>query len=74
MTPELSIDIQTKINTDIMMIFDECIKYPSDPYTTEKYIVYEGIKRIRNAKYEHDMGPIDSNCDCYTCQNYSISI
>ena len=26
MTPELSIDVQTKINTDIMMIFDECIK------------------------------------------------
>ena len=189
MTPELSIDIQTKINTDIMMIFDECIKYPSDLHTTEKSmelslewaerslksnhldkalfgivhggmypslreksreelikmnfdgyalgglsvgepidlmheiisdnapmlprnkpryvmgigkpldIAYavrsgvdmfdcviptrnarngqlftsEGIKRIRNAKYEHDMGPIDSNCDCYTCQNYSIS-
>ena len=36
MTPEISIDVQTKINTDIMMAFDECIKYPSDIYTTEK--------------------------------------
>ena len=36
LTPENSIDVQTKINTDIMMIFDECIKYPSDSYTTER--------------------------------------
>ena len=33
----------------------------------------EGIKRIRNAKYKDDMSPIDKNCSCYTCQNYSIS-
>ena len=36
MTPEISIDVQSKINTDIMMIFDECIKYPSDISTTKK--------------------------------------
>ena len=36
MTPEISIEVQTKINTDIMMIFDECIKYPSDISATEK--------------------------------------
>ena len=36
MTPEVSIDVQTKINTDIMMIFDECIKYPSDLKETER--------------------------------------
>ncbi len=189
MTPEISIDVQSKIDTDIMMIFDECIKYPSDIYTTKKSmelsltwaersskanclnktlfgivqggmypelretsreelismnfdgyaigglsvgepqelmreiieenaprlpsnkpryvmgigkpldIAYavrsgvdmfdcviptrnarngqlftsEGIKRIRNAKYQDDMSPIDKNCSCYTCQNYSIS-
>ena len=33
----------------------------------------QGIKRIRNAKYQDDMSPIDKNCGCYTCQNYSIS-
>ena len=36
MTPEKSIDVQSKLNTDIMMIFDECIKYPSDISETEK--------------------------------------
>ena len=189
MTPEISIDVQTKINTDIMMIFDECIKYPSNLSVTEKsmelslrwaerskkanyasktlfgivqggmypklreasrraliemdfdgyalwglsvgepsdvmheiidenahklpddkprYVmgigkpldiayavragVYmfdcviptrnarngqlftsEGIKRIRNAKYANDTSPIDSNCQCHTCKNFSIS-
>ena len=33
----------------------------------------EGIKRIRNAKYQDDMSPIDPKCRCYTCQNYTIS-
>ena len=189
MTPEISIDVQTRINTDIMMIFDECIKYPSDIIETERsmelsldwalrskkantqskalfgivqggmypnlrersrnelikmdfdgyalgglsvgeptelmyeiiaengpklphhkpryvmgigkpldiaYAVREGIdmfdcviptrnarngqlftttgiKRIRNAKYTTDSSPIDEKCNCYTCQNYSIS-
>jgi len=30
-----------------------------------------GILRIRNAKYKLDDTPIDENCNCYTCKNYS---
>lgn len=30
-----------------------------------------GDVRIRNAKYRNDNSPIDENCDCYTCRNYS---
>lgn len=26
---------------------------------------------IKNAKYERDFTPLDPNCDCYTCRNYS---
>ena len=26
---------------------------------------------VRNAKYARDFGPIDENCNCYTCKNYS---
>ncbi len=26
---------------------------------------------IKNARYREDASPIDSECDCYTCQNYS---
>jgi len=30
-----------------------------------------GILKIRNAKYAEDITPIDENCGCYTCKNYS---
>lgn len=26
---------------------------------------------VRNAKYARDFGPIDENCDCHVCRNYS---
>jgi len=31
----------------------------------------EGVVRIRNSQYQHDTGPLDPECTCYTCQNYS---
>lgn len=31
----------------------------------------EGRLVIRNAKYARDYGPLDPNCQCYTCRNYS---
>ena len=31
----------------------------------------EGVVKIRNAKYKMDTGPLDPNCDCSTCKNYS---
>ena len=30
-----------------------------------------GVLRIRNARYKADLSPIDPECDCYTCRNYS---
>ncbi|MGP1570449.1 MAG: tRNA guanosine(34) transglycosylase Tgt [Eubacteriales bacterium] len=30
-----------------------------------------GKLNIKNAKYEKDFKPLDENCDCYTCRNYS---
>lgn len=32
-----------------------------------------GILRLRNAVHQDDTGPIDPECGCYTCQNYSRS-
>ncbi|KHF24659.1 tRNA guanosine(34) transglycosylase Tgt [Solemya velum gill symbiont] len=32
---------------------------------------HTGKVRIKNAKYAKDTGPLDPDCDCYTCQNYS---
>jgi queuine tRNA-ribosyltransferase len=34
-------------------------------YTTQ------GNIRISNSQFEKDNNPIDENCDCYTCQNFS---
>lgn len=30
-----------------------------------------GVVKIRNAVHRTDTGPLDPECDCYTCQNYS---
>ena len=30
-----------------------------------------GRVSIKNAKYERDFSPLDPECDCYTCRNYS---
>jgi queuine tRNA-ribosyltransferase len=32
-----------------------------------------GVIKIRNACHEFDTGPLDEQCGCYTCQNYSRS-
>ena len=33
--------------------------------------VSNGVVKIRNAVHRTDTGPLDPECDCYTCQNYS---
>jgi len=33
----------------------------------------EGVIKLRNAKYREDTGPLDAQCDCYTCKNFSRS-
>ena len=32
-----------------------------------------GIVKIRNSAYRDDMKPLDENCQCYTCTNYTRS-
>jgi queuine tRNA-ribosyltransferase len=32
-----------------------------------------GVIKIRNSQYQFDTKPLDENCACYTCQNYSRS-
>ena len=31
----------------------------------------QGRLVVRNAKFAEDFGPLDPNCDCYTCKNYT---
>jgi queuine tRNA-ribosyltransferase len=30
-----------------------------------------GVLKIRNSRYQQDTGPIDPDCDCMACSNYS---
>ena len=30
-----------------------------------------GVIKIRNARYRYDTAPLDAECDCYTCSNFS---
>jgi queuine tRNA-ribosyltransferase len=32
---------------------------------------YAGTRRLRNAKYALDPGPLEEGCDCYCCSNFS---
>ena len=32
---------------------------------------HAGVVRIRNSRHRTDTGPVDPDCDCYTCRNYS---
>jgi len=32
-----------------------------------------GVIKIRNQQYQFDTRPLDENCACYTCRNYSRS-
>jgi len=32
---------------------------------------HAGVVKIKNAVHRHDTGPLDPDCDCYTCRRYS---
>lgn len=31
----------------------------------------QGLLRLRNSRYRNDTGPLDENCSCYSCKNFS---
>ncbi len=31
----------------------------------------KGLLKLRNSQYRSDTGPVDENCSCYTCRNFS---
>lgn len=48
----------------------DCVM-PTRHARTGQVFTTKGTLVIRNAPCADDFSPIDSNCDCYTCQNYS---
>lgn len=50
--------------------FFDCVM-PSRNARHSHLFTSKGIINLMNAKYELDDSPIDENCDCETCRNYS---
>jgi queuine tRNA-ribosyltransferase len=48
----------------------DCVM-PTRHARTGHLFTSQGVVKIRNARYIDDTRPIDPNCDCYTCTNYS---
>ncbi len=52
-------------------IFD--CSLPTREGRTGKSFISSGEITIRNSKFKEDFGPLDPECDCYVCKNYTRS-
>lgn len=50
----------------------DCVM-PTRHARTGHLFTSQGVVKIRNARHRDDTGPLDPDCSCYTCQNYSRS-
>ncbi len=50
----------------------DCVM-PSRNARNSHLFVREGVIKLRNAKYRDDTRPLDAQCSCYTCCNFSRS-
>jgi len=50
----------------------DCVM-PTRHARTGHLFTSRGTVKIRNACYTDDTGPLDPDCGCYTCENYSLS-
>ncbi len=66
-TPE---DIVESVRRGVDMF--DCVM-PTRNARTGFLYTSSGILKIRNSQYKDDTRPVDENCSCYTCQNYSRS-
>jgi len=48
----------------------DCV-FPTRVARNGTAMTWKGRLVIKNAEYAHDFGPIDENCGCYACRNYS---
>lgn len=48
----------------------DCV-LPTRTARTGTFLTFKGKINIMNAKYAEDLSPIDEECTCYTCRNYS---
>ena len=64
------VDIVKSVSLGIDMF--DCV-IPTRHARNGQIYTSEGMIRIKNAKYQKDTNPLDENCSCYTCKNFSRS-
>jgi queuine tRNA-ribosyltransferase len=64
------VDIAAAVSRGVDMF--DCV-IPTRHARTGHLFTSQGVVKIRNARYAEDTGPLDPDCACYTCQNYSLS-
>ncbi len=64
-TPE---DIVEAVRRGIDMF--DCVM-PTRNARNGHLFTHDGVVRIRNARHARDTAPLDADCGCYTCRNYS---
>jgi queuine tRNA-ribosyltransferase len=64
-TPE---DIVESVHRGIDMF--DCVM-PTRNARNGHLFTHQGVVRIRHAAHQYDENPLDPECDCYTCRNYS---
>ena len=62
------VDIVKAVSVGIDMF--DCV-IPTRHARNGQIYTSEGMVRIKNSKYQKDTNPLDDNCSCYTCQNFS---
>ena len=64
------LDIAESVNLGVDMF--DCV-IPTRHARNGHLFTSRGVIKIRNACYTRDTGPLDEECECYTCKNYSLS-
>ena len=66
----LPLDIAEAVNLGIDMF--DCV-IPTRHARNGHLFTHKGVINIRNARYNDDTSAPDSECDCYTCEHYSLA-
>ena len=61
-------DIVAAVNRGIDMF--DCVM-PTRNARNAHLFTSQGLLKLRNARFRDDTRPLDPQCDCYTCQNFS---
>ncbi len=48
----------------------DCVM-PTRNARNSNLFTYAGVLSMRNARYKNDFSPVDENCSCYTCRNFT---